>query len=1112
MGNVFEQIGRAVSGLAEASTRTVINWAARLRAGGRLLLPLLLLKLVVGVRPGDLENPARLHARVARRLARFNPSLKLACFWLLSNTLISDGHAATAARLLELEAGLEPDLYEAPSALSVRLDSYLDTFEPEARAVFLTGLANALARAARHADELILLETGLGLTPEDYRDRSHLNSRLESRLGPEATEIKTFVSMLLASALAKTGRNSESAAVIEADLGIDVGEEDDPAHCREVVQSRWGSLEPRLAIFQVTSSAAMLDLAERPRAASGLLEAYLGLVPDHYRDRHGLKAKLRDRFTGVPEEARIYSLQLLADTLISGGRKEDGLTLLALIQEVEAGELESLGRPGSRRIREYQGSDQEAGDLYRHRLFEILGQAQSAVTAGERDLDRIFKAADWRDEGSLRVRLRREMDGKRLDLAVSYMIQMVAALESHGHEERAALLVDAFHREYSPIRALAYEPFSAVVLSPLYEKWLRFWGRDATHRPLEVCRELTTYLRGMILEHGRVLRDREEFIRSLADLRRRIVRTGFYWVGQEEEVGVSDLRRTVLLWDLELTQRLLLERLLRTEISEAPAAEPPAPGLWPWPEEERSRLKDYLPDSYTVQSAVGALGQVMTLDEPVAESPSGGAPFALDARFESLTREGIDEPAVAACLAGGLLLRVTFDSEGRLVWSALERDGDRLRVMGHDRGLPGDLARLRWATARHDFRLSWLHWTQELRLRPVPILGEYVRGAVAKVLQATAGVFRPDLTPDESPNRHFHQVFEDLAVKTGGWGADPFVLATMTPIVRMVATGFELESAEAYIAWAEKVGEELEEMERSVLEETVEILHAALDRATEEYLRQVAAAWDLGPLVPLLSPERDLVVQVDDVLHSVPVAYLPAGAAPLYTQVRSIRDSLSPVLDTVLAGLENEAQAWPRDRRLLSVSFFEPADPARDGGFWLHHGHLRLAEAHTCECVIAADRPAGSLGTIRGALERHGGFTVGSVCGHGDPFRAGIVLSGEDGAPRLWQGDGCDLSGIDWLLFVSCSVGRAAQTGDLDVEGFCAQLFAHRARSVVACRWPVLSVQAAAFANEAVHQYLKLVEEEPHGVALRARALNRARDLPRVGINTAAAFDLYGLG
>jgi len=159
------------------------------------------------------------------------------------------------------------------------------------------------------------------------------------------------------------------------------------------------------------------------------------------------------------------------------------------------------------------------------------------------------------------------------------------------------------------------------------------------------------------------------------------------------------------------------------------------------------------------------------------------------------------------------------------------------------------------------------------------------------------------------------------------------------------------------------------------------------------------------------------------------------------------------------------------------------------------------------------------IGAIRAALERYGSFTTAAICGHGDFERAGIALADDAGHPVLWQGDGCDLKSVEWLLLVSCSIGRTKGDGDLDVEGFCVQLAAHHARSVLACRWPVLAVEAAAFANEATHRYLALREQTGGGPAgLRALTLARVRrDLAvdpgsPIGLNTAAAFELYGLG
>jgi hypothetical protein len=86
------------------------------------------------------------------------------------------------------------------------------------------------------------------------------------------------------------------------------------------------------------------------------------------------------------------------------------------------------------------------------------------------------------------------------------------------------------------------------------------------------------------------------------------------------------------------------------------------------------------------------------------------------------------------------------------------------------------------------------------------------------------------------------------------------------------------------------------------------------------------------------------------------------------------------------------------------------------------------------------------------------------------------------------------------------------------------QLALQRARSVLACRWPVQCQLAADVANEVLAQYLRIRKEHvvQSGEALtaarlRARALNLARaELLKDGrddyLNTIAAFELYGLG
>lgn len=465
-------------------------------------------------------------------------------------------------------------------------------------------------------------------------------------------------------------------------------------------------------------------------------------------------------------------------------------------------------------------------------------------------------------------------------------------------------------------------------------------------------------------------------------------------------------------------------------------------------------------------------------------------------RFEDIAHRGLDEAGVAASLGPtGLLLRVTFDPEGRLVWGALRSDGPRLDLAGFGAGAPGDLQLLRWATARHDFSIGLLHWIAKTwRLPPLRSAG---REALLAALRLLADSAEPGTRLTEATEalsgRFLKEVpasilrlFRVLTWPLAEAGSDPIGVQ-------------ELRAAERFVAEIDKKKPQGRD---------------ALDAVTADYLRHVAKTWDLSPLDASLTPDTDLVVQGDDALHAVPVAWLPRDGEPLYRRVRTVRASLAPQLDALLEETDRDSSAGPDGRRLLSVSYFGSEDPAREGARWLHHGHLRLAERFGALSVAGADEATGAVGSIRAALEQHCGFTTAAVCGHGDFEQAGILLGGEKGEKVLWQGQGCDLSRVDWLLLVSCSIGRASRTGDLDVEGFCVQLAVHRARSVLACRWPVLAVEAAAFANEAVCQYLTLEGQ----AGRRARALSAARravcegERPLIGLNTAAAFELYGLG
>ena len=296
----------------------------------------------------------------------------------------------------------------------------------------------------------------------------------------------------------------------------------------------------------------------------------------------------------------------------------------------------------------------------------------------------------------------------------------------------------------------------------------------------------------------------------------------------------------------------------------------------------------------------------------------------------------------------------------------------------------------------------------------------------------------------------------------------------------------------------------------------------------------MARSWPLGELAGQLDRDTDVVFQLEDALQQVPLAHYPTAAGvPLFALVRSTRVSLS-VLVTIMQS-RVERQFATDARRVLALSHFAADDVSGTIARLLHYASRWLAAESPGQLTSlnAAETPPGSIGALQAALRSGPGFQTVTVCGHGfaadDDARArpgpGGARSGIRLRDGLWRGTGCDLSSVNFLLLPSCSMGRLRQAGDGDVAGMCALLALNRARSVLACRWPVLTDQAIAFAHEVTVCYLELSarpEERVRG-ALRARAVNLARHRfageapapagrPGLLLNTVAAFEVFGLG
>ncbi len=1051
----------------------------------------------VGLEVEDFQDPTKSLAKIRQRLADIDPNTAMRFFTVLTTIFVMDNKHDWVASVYELDTGLKPEDYAESESVTTRLKQRVRDLSPSLGCLYGVRLGTVLGLADRSKDELIVLETLVGVEQSDYRDPS----RLRQILGPRSDvsqEIWASAVQALAASLGTNGRRAEVLAVLEAAADISISDYSEPELLKAKITKGVGPLGTRIGYgfsYSILLSKGLQDSGRYAESIS-VLETQLGLEPADYENIPLLAAKLKACFGGAPPELGVCLVPLFVVALNAAQRHQDGLAVLSAdvgfdITKVEMQELicglqtHCASSPDSI-IGLYLGTASYT--------LAVAGFPAEAVTIFEID-SALSSEFDWQNIPALATRIRERIGDLAPFVQILYVGSLVSALQEADQEEKAALLTNAFLQYVSPIETVPHDSGLMATYCHFYDDWLRWWGKDAQKKPLDESRRLLPFLRQVIAEQGIELADRERFIQSVSDLRRRILETGFYWVGKEAESAETDaLRKQVFLWDLELAQRLLIERFMLTEPYMPTGGEPIPESSGPFPEDSpatENRLSQ--------NSPIGAvIGNLENAPKEIRENLEQTQPHPARSRLGDLIPKGLDEAALAKSLGSqGLLLRVTFDSDGRLIWGALRSNEGLLDLARFGTGKSQDLLRLRWAIARYDFSMSLLRWIDSAW--PFTALLRAARRALPSALQHLA-------TAENLGSSQIEGILEVLATQLpAGKG-----LSSLLRLCRLLTWPLEEHGEDPFASHALHLAEQFaHEAFRQ------RPSRGTLDALTARYLSEIRQIWDFSHLEPLLTQKTNLVIQADDALHAVPVAWLPiSDGEPLYSRVHTVRTSLAPQLDTLLDTTTGDDTETRRDdRRLLSVSYFGPEDDIRKDTLQLHQGHRDLARHYGGISHAGADG-SGTVGAIQATLERHRSFAVVTICGHGDHARAGIQLGDGHTEPTLWYGQGCDFSGVDLLLLISCSIGRVSRTGDLDVEGFCVQLSIHRARSILACRWPVSSTEAIAFANEVVRQYLALEGRSGRrGLALTAarRALCEGEEL-KVGLNTAAAFELFGLG
>ncbi|HEX4955380.1 MAG TPA: CHAT domain-containing protein [Thermoanaerobaculia bacterium] len=1043
--------------LRHAKIKIFLKAVIGLRFKGRIDAALSLFAKDLGISENEMREGAALRDRLGRRLSRLRDGDAIHYMHWLSTCLRLADESYLACRVFEDDAGIEREDYGEFRRLSEKLAARLQPLGEADRTLYIIAYCDMLDWSDSPDHEWAVIAAFLGLS-DLHEGSRELSARLDIFLAGNVEPLHKFLILgHLASALASLGQQ-ELATMVEAKLSEGVS-----LHHAFVGLDAVASVVDE-ARFKNMEAFALYSRGSFEEALA-TIESWASIEADDYRQPLVVIEKVGAACAGTTPETLVDFICLILLCLAATGQLKPCAELLKT----------ALGiTDGDHPVRNF--SHAFAGP------FRLPG---TTVT--------------WN----------------------STVLVVLAELRESGLHQDAAVIVDAYLPGlYLQVAEGRLE--GGAILCVMLEYWLEYWGESREKAPWDFCWIFMEKMRIVISDYGETLKDRESFLQAIEGTRRQILRVAMLWAKSEEDAKEKSTRRIeALCWDLELSQRLAVERLRLVQIAaEEGETVLPVQG-YPWPQDSMSERVTgrYLPPPGP--RPAGILGHSKTSDRHEPTGREGNILRdcfpQLAARLDEVTRAGVTEGDVIRLLGDdGLLLRASFGQDGSLFWMAVGTRRGKLEILESSAGTAGDLWRLRWAIARHDAAMGLVHWlTGNGRIHRF-IGPEAVNSLVALTESASGG-----LTGSALDARR-EEIEARLAAKAGSeqvWARHWFRLAT-APLIPGRDARWDRDSA----------------FQLGSISDTLRQIQSEdgdwrwLDGITQRLLEEASDTWKLDRLLPWLTAETVLLYQVDDVLHGLPIAYLPVGGAPLFERARSVRISLAPLLDMALEALEDEIEAGrTAEPRLLCLSGVQEGDPALEGVKWLHWGHCELASKFHLTCLCGAEAPTGSVAALRGALQHHDWFAAATLCGHGDPERAGLALplDDENALRTLWKGEGCDLSGVDLLILVSCSIGRAENTRQLDVEGFCVQLAAHRAKSILACRWPVDAIEAATFANEVLAQYLLLLEERRNpgsrsARGLRARAFGAARsefakpangrDRPRVGLNTAAAFEMYGLG
>lgn len=1086
----------------------------------------------------------------------------------LASDLWMCGRREHACRLLLAFAGLSDADFSSADQLSAKYQGFASRVTTAAQRFAFT-LADALLLWERLHFALALLSEHLKL---DLRGR--INAELVKRallpaLRADGADWALDHAYTLARVLGFDERLAEAIWLLEQVAEITSYQAEQLAQSILAVRR----ISERGAARALGDLGKLLLRAGRSRDAVHLLMGLIGMKEDDLLDQaFEARRDVLDKFTRRVgrELGAIVSLKL-ADALsvYNAGIMDYGAVwLLQSFAGLEDKSTDVTPELGGEKLRAFTaGLQPDNAALYVMKLAEAQGRCmQYGIAAGW--LQAFLGVSEYTDLASLRETLQKFHDAVQGNTYLLFLDRLVCySREFHAWkygnidslDQFAARVLECDPLQFRWLDEGAFGQVSAWNTPELIRIWLRCYGRQDRKRTLDVCRRVLAYLRRNLHNPNLEGTRRQELVNQLRFLRWTIIQTTLYWLaekvsgkGEDAEDG-EDAEggwQEALCWDAELGHRLLFERLSSQPAGQVSADKALSPRLGPQPASAVARGGKPLGPV----AQVGCFG-IQPVQFPAVQFPAGQA-ATQDGSLSALEGQlalGVELCHLTNAIKGCLLLRAGFDVRGRLVWSLLRAgEGDELTLLAH--GCAGEHAQAAIQAAVHQheaaIRDSWHAYgswcadgeeaLEEQWLRLYETLasdrpGKAAKGVVSARLAKFSGALR-----DEADWDYTQGCWMDfLEVLGKAWSTEG--VGHLQRRFGEMQSSAPPEKGALLARWAEittpsSAGNRREANDRLARE---------LDEATECFIREVGKIWDLAAVACHLDEATDLYVQTDDVLHGVPIPFLLVARRRLFEQVRSVQSILSPLLIGWLRSLDGAVDSSPSS--LLVVSWFAEDDPAASGAARLHaiQDDLAARQPRKCDLYSAGVDPPGAHAGLAAALSDRP-FTVVTVCGHGlapqepegplgyqlrrtspgialyDGWWTGAKLINHRVGPQE-PTPGCDLRRVEFLIQVSCSVGRVVQSGTDDAEGFCVELAASRCQSALAGLWPLHSAQAPVFATWVAEEYLKLRGDAVVGTrlsegALRGRAVALARKRWqkegrgqfRVGLNTAAAFQLFG--